>query len=87
MNLGYEVFTGCVSSLRVYLLYLAQSLEELQRNYKEKEKLYNNLSSLDEMQAKLGELQNHMAWALVRSGGRTAPKASMTCYVFMFVIC
>ncbi|XP_077388554.1 structural maintenance of chromosomes protein 6 [Festucalex cinctus] len=40
-------------------------LKELKRKYLEKEERYKNLSSVDEMQSKLEELQKQMAWALV----------------------
>ncbi|KAL0967799.1 hypothetical protein UPYG_G00257070 [Umbra pygmaea] len=42
-----------------------QSLEQLKRNYLEKEDRYKSLASLDEMHSKLEELKNQMAWALV----------------------
>uniref|UniRef100_A0A8C1KSZ9 Structural maintenance of chromosomes protein 6 n=1 Tax=Cyprinus carpio TaxID=7962 RepID=A0A8C1KSZ9_CYPCA len=38
---------------------------EVSRKYQEKEERYKNLASLDEMQHKLDELKNQMAWALV----------------------
>lgn len=44
-----------------------QILQDLKRSYHEKEERYKNLSSLDEMQQKLDELKNQMAWALVRN--------------------
>uniref|UniRef100_A0A8C2D0A7 Structural maintenance of chromosomes protein 6 n=1 Tax=Cyprinus carpio TaxID=7962 RepID=A0A8C2D0A7_CYPCA len=43
------------------------TLQELKRKYQEKEERYKNLASLDEMQHKLDELKNQMAWALVRN--------------------
>uniref|UniRef100_A0A8C9TAX2 Structural maintenance of chromosomes protein 6 n=1 Tax=Scleropages formosus TaxID=113540 RepID=A0A8C9TAX2_SCLFO len=42
-----------------------ECLEDLKRKYLEKEDKYKSLASLDEMHAKLEELQNLMAWALV----------------------
>ncbi|XP_069053662.1 structural maintenance of chromosomes protein 6 [Lepisosteus oculatus] len=42
-----------------------ESLEELKRQYLEKEDKYKGLASLDEMLAKLEELKHQMAWALV----------------------
>uniref|UniRef100_A0A8C1KVC4 Structural maintenance of chromosomes protein 6 n=1 Tax=Cyprinus carpio TaxID=7962 RepID=A0A8C1KVC4_CYPCA len=42
-----------------------ETLQELKRKYQEKEERYKNLASLDEMQHKLDELKNQMAWALV----------------------
>ncbi|XP_048842118.1 structural maintenance of chromosomes protein 6-like isoform X2 [Brienomyrus brachyistius] len=42
-----------------------ECLEDLKRKYLEKEDKYKSLASLDEMQTKLEELQNQMAWALV----------------------
>lgn len=42
-----------------------QCLRELKRTLQEKEERYKSLASLDEMQAKLEELQKQMAWALV----------------------
>ncbi|KAI2667272.1 Structural maintenance of chromosomes protein 6 [Labeo rohita] len=42
-----------------------ETLQELKRKYHEKEERYKNLASLDEMQQKLDELKNQMAWALV----------------------
>uniref|UniRef100_A0A9R1SJ39 Structural maintenance of chromosomes protein 6 n=2 Tax=Cyprinus carpio TaxID=7962 RepID=A0A9R1SJ39_CYPCA len=44
-----------------------ETLQELKRKYQEKEERYKNLASLDEMQHKLDELKNQMAWALVRN--------------------
>ncbi|XP_034555608.1 structural maintenance of chromosomes protein 6 [Notolabrus celidotus] len=43
----------------------SECLKDLKRKYLEKEERYKSLSSLDEMQTKLGELQKQMAWALV----------------------
>uniref|UniRef100_A0A9J8A7F3 Structural maintenance of chromosomes protein 6 n=1 Tax=Cyprinus carpio carpio TaxID=630221 RepID=A0A9J8A7F3_CYPCA len=43
------------------------TLQELKRKYHEKEERYKSLASLDEMQKKLDELKNQMAWALVRN--------------------
>ncbi|XP_077590063.1 structural maintenance of chromosomes protein 6 [Stigmatopora nigra] len=40
-------------------------LKDLKRNYQEKEVRYKNLSSIDELQTKLEELQKQMAWALI----------------------
>uniref|UniRef100_A0A8C2PZC9 Structural maintenance of chromosomes protein 6 n=1 Tax=Cyprinus carpio TaxID=7962 RepID=A0A8C2PZC9_CYPCA len=42
-----------------------ETLQELKRKYHEKEERYKSLASLDEMQKKLDELKNQMAWALV----------------------
>lgn len=42
-----------------------ETLQELKRKYLEKEERYKNLASLDEMQQKLDELKNQMAWVLV----------------------
>ncbi|XP_026063103.1 structural maintenance of chromosomes protein 6-like [Carassius auratus] len=42
-----------------------ETLQELKRKYHEKEERYKSLTSLDEMQKKLDELKNQMAWALV----------------------
>ncbi|XP_059356994.1 structural maintenance of chromosomes protein 6-like [Carassius carassius] len=42
-----------------------ETLQELKRKYHEKEERYKSLASLDEMQKKLDELKNLMAWALV----------------------
>ncbi|XP_058603859.1 structural maintenance of chromosomes protein 6-like [Onychostoma macrolepis] len=42
-----------------------ETLQELKRKYREKEERYKSLASLDEMQQKLDELKNQMAWALV----------------------
>ncbi|XP_052405473.1 structural maintenance of chromosomes protein 6-like [Carassius gibelio] len=42
-----------------------ETLQELKRKYHEKEERYKSLDSLDEMQKKLDELKNQMAWALV----------------------
>uniref|UniRef100_A0A671P623 Structural maintenance of chromosomes protein 6 n=1 Tax=Sinocyclocheilus anshuiensis TaxID=1608454 RepID=A0A671P623_9TELE len=44
-----------------------ETLQELKRKYHEKEERYKSLASLDEMQKKLDELKNQMAWALVRN--------------------
>uniref|UniRef100_A0A8C1TPR5 Structural maintenance of chromosomes protein 6 n=1 Tax=Cyprinus carpio TaxID=7962 RepID=A0A8C1TPR5_CYPCA len=41
-----------------------ETLQELKRKYHEKEERYKSLASLDEMQKKLDELKNQMAWAL-----------------------
>ncbi|KAK5852944.1 hypothetical protein PBY51_006775 [Eleginops maclovinus] len=43
----------------------AQCLKDLKRKYREKEDRFKNLSSLDEMETKLEELQKQMAWSLV----------------------
>jgi hypothetical protein len=43
-----------------------QCLRDLKKTYLEKEDNYKSLSSLDDMQAKLEELQKQMAWCLVR---------------------
>ncbi|XP_016139157.1 structural maintenance of chromosomes protein 6-like [Sinocyclocheilus grahami] len=42
-----------------------ETLQELKKKYHEKEERYKSLASLDEMQKKLDELKNQMAWALV----------------------
>ncbi|CAL8318125.1 unnamed protein product [Merluccius merluccius] len=42
-----------------------ECLRDLRRIYQEKEDRYKSLSSLDDMQAKLEELQKQMAWSLV----------------------
>ncbi|XP_016382160.1 structural maintenance of chromosomes protein 6-like [Sinocyclocheilus rhinocerous] len=42
-----------------------ETLQELKRKYHAKEERYKSLASLDEMQKKLDELNNQMAWALV----------------------
>ncbi|XP_041951260.1 structural maintenance of chromosomes protein 6 isoform X1 [Alosa sapidissima] len=42
-----------------------ETLEELKRMFKEKEEKYKGLSSLEEMNKKLDNLKNQMAWALV----------------------
>ncbi|CAL8315923.1 unnamed protein product [Lota lota] len=42
-----------------------ECLRDLKRTYLEKEDSYKSLSSLDDMQAKLEELQKQMAWCLV----------------------
>uniref|UniRef100_A0A673JTM7 Structural maintenance of chromosomes protein 6 n=1 Tax=Sinocyclocheilus rhinocerous TaxID=307959 RepID=A0A673JTM7_9TELE len=44
-----------------------ETLQELKRKYHAKEERYKSLASLDEMQKKLDELNNQMAWALVRN--------------------
>ncbi|TRY56193.1 hypothetical protein DNTS_002545 [Danionella cerebrum] len=41
-----------------------ETLQELKRKFLEKEERYKSLASLDEMQQKLEELKDHMAWAL-----------------------
>lgn len=46
---------------------VSQYLKELKQKYMEREDCYKNLSSTDEMRAKLEELQKQMAWALVSS--------------------
>ncbi|XP_070781824.1 structural maintenance of chromosomes protein 6 isoform X2 [Enoplosus armatus] len=43
----------------------SECLKDLKRKYLEKEDCYKSLASLDEMHAKLEELQKQMAWALV----------------------
>ncbi|XP_042359511.1 structural maintenance of chromosomes protein 6-like isoform X2 [Plectropomus leopardus] len=43
----------------------SECLKDLKRKYLEKEDRYKSLASLDEMHAKLEELQRQMAWALV----------------------
>ncbi|XP_033931820.1 structural maintenance of chromosomes protein 6 [Pseudochaenichthys georgianus] len=43
-----------------------QYLKDLKQKYLEKEERFKNLSSLDEMETKLEELQNQMAWVLVQ---------------------
>uniref|UniRef100_A0A8C5A181 Structural maintenance of chromosomes 6 n=1 Tax=Gadus morhua TaxID=8049 RepID=A0A8C5A181_GADMO len=43
-----------------------ECLRDLKKTYLEKEDNYKSLSSLDDMQAKLEELQKQMAWCLVR---------------------
>ncbi|XP_056150408.1 structural maintenance of chromosomes protein 6-like [Lampris incognitus] len=43
----------------------AESLKECKRKFREKEDRYKSLASLDNLQAKLKELQQQMAWALV----------------------
>ncbi|KAJ8270525.1 hypothetical protein GJAV_G00115940 [Gymnothorax javanicus] len=47
-----------------------ECLEDLKRNYLEKEDKYKSLASLDEMHLKLDELQHQMAWALVSEMGK-----------------
>lgn len=42
-----------------------ECLKELKRKYLEKEDRYKSMASLDDMRAKLEELQKQMAWALV----------------------
>ncbi|KAM8846096.1 structural maintenance of chromosomes protein 6 isoform 1-T1 [Synchiropus picturatus] len=42
-----------------------ECLKELKQDYKAKEESFKNLASVDEMHAKLEELQKQMAWALV----------------------
>lgn len=42
-----------------------ETLLELKRRFHDKEERYKSLASLDEMQQKLNELKNQMAWALV----------------------
>ncbi|KAJ3607116.1 hypothetical protein NHX12_026630 [Muraenolepis orangiensis] len=44
---------------------IAECLKELKRTFLEKEDRFKSLSSLDDMQAKLEELQKQMAWSLV----------------------
>ncbi|KAJ8009718.1 hypothetical protein DPEC_G00094450 [Dallia pectoralis] len=42
-----------------------ERLEQLKKNYQEKEDRFKSLSSLDELHSKLKELKDQMAWALV----------------------
>lgn len=55
---------------KMYLLlflFKQQRLDELKQDYLGKKKSYESLASVTEMQTKLEELKNHMAWALVSS--------------------
>lgn len=51
----------------ILFLFKQQCLSNLRQEYLEKKKCYESLASVTEMQTKLEELKNHMAWALVSS--------------------